>query len=164
MARYEAKGIEGLDLEDFLSIPDDVVEEMLMAEGAVVKEAQKASLRNLGLVDTNTLADSIRVSPKVRKMNDMRYVLVGPYGPHHIYNRRRIVKAYARSKHGRTYTVGGGTAIATANDVGFVHEFGADGRGIKASQWMRLANEKSEDEATQAAYAVYDAWLKTKGL
>lgn len=164
MARFNATGIEGLDLEDFLSIPDDIVDEMLMAQGRVVERAQKESIKKLGLVDTEKLAESIRVTPKVRRQGNMRYVLVYPYGTHHAYNRRRIVKAYARSKHGRTYTVGGGTAIATANEVGFVHEFGAAGRGIKASQWMRLANEQSEEESLQASYDVYDKWLNTKGL
>lgn len=57
---------------------------------------------------------------------------------------------------------GGGTAIASNQDVGFVLEFG--GHGNDASQWMRTANEKHAGEAVEAEFAVFDDWHKSHNL
>lgn len=168
MARFNAEGIDGLmlTLQQFEEIPDDVVEEMLIAGGAVVEAAQKAEIRSLGLVESGRLADSIQSVSKVGKRDGIRkrFVLVYPAGSHHKYTRRKKTKAYKRSKHGRTYTVGGDVKTATNAEVGFVHEFGAPRAGIPAKQWMAKANEKSADAMVAAEMAVYDKWLKSMDL
>ena len=168
MAKFNAEGIEGLELslEEFAQIPDAVVEEILNAGAEVVVKAQKNKIKELGLVDTGKLEQSIKAFPKVgrKRENWNRYVLVYPSGKHGTWNRKAVTKKYKRSKHGRTYTVGGDTKVVTNNDVGFVLEFGAPKRGIKAYQWMRKANEASASAMEKAQFEVYDRWLKSLNL
>lgn len=168
MAKFNAQGIEGLELslEQFAQIPDDVVEAMLMAGGEVVVEAHKRSIETLGLVDTRKLKDSIKAHSKVATKDGIRQrsVLIYPTGKRGTRNRKKVTKAYKRSKSGRTYTVGGDIVDVTNNEVGFVHEFGAPDRGIPAKQWMRTANEASADATTAAEFEVYDKWAKSLNL
>ncbi len=153
-----------LDLNELAEMPDDIVFDMLEAAGEVVVEAQKKQLDKMGLVDTTTLRDSIEIDHKRKAKGNMRYINVYPHGPHHKYHSRVKTKAYQRSKHGRTYTYGGGDKEASNAEVAFVHEFGAEGRNIPASQWMRTANEGCADEAVDAEFRVYDQYLKSKNL
>ena len=149
-------------MAEIAEIPENIVDEMLDAQAKVVVAAHKSSIISKGLHKSGLLASSIK---SIKKRNGgKRYVLVYPTGDHHKYSGREKTGVYARSKSGRTYTYGGGTKTATNNDVGFVHEFGSDGRNIKASQWMKEANERSAEETTQAAFRVYDNWLKSKNL
>lgn len=168
MARFNAEGIEGLELsfEEFAAIPDEVVDEILEAGADVVVEAQKQKIDALGLVDSGKLKESITAFHKVGTKNDswQRYVLVYPYGKHGTRNRKAVTKKYKRSKHGRTYTVGGDTKKVTNNEVGFVLEFGAPKRGIKPYQWMRKANEACASDMEKAQFEVYDKWLKSLNL
>lgn len=168
MARYNAKGIENLELSmrEFAEIPDDVIEEMLEAGGYVVKTAQRRKILALGLVDSGKLRDSIKVVKKAGSVSNgwKRFVLVYPAGTHGSYRRRSVTKAYKRSRSGRTYTVGGDIRKTTNSEVGFIQEFGAPKKGIKPKQWMKLANEESADAMVEAEFAVYDKWLKSKDL
>ena len=164
MAKFNATGIDGLQLsiEEFSKLPDDVVDKILETGGRVVVAEQKRTAGALGLRKHGTFIDSIRMFPKVGGKDNKRYVLVYPYGAHHKYNRRVVTKEYARSKHGRTYTVGGGVATATNNDLGFVFEFG--GHGNDAKNWMQNANTRSANAMTDAMAEEYDKWLKSIGL
>ena len=168
MAKFNAQGIDGLALsmEEFAEIPDEIVEEMLLAGGEVVAEAQKRSILQLGLTDSRKLMKSIRAVPKVGLVDGIRklFVLVYPYGKHHAYFRKAETRTYKNSKSGRTYTVGGKMQNVTNSEVGFIHEFGAPKRNIPARQWMRKANEASADAMTAAEFSVYDRWLRSKGL
>ncbi len=167
MARFNATGIAGLQLsfEEFARMPDTVIDDILKAESKVVVKAHKAMLRSLGLYKTGKLEASIEGIDKVTSAKGgQRYVLVYPVGTHHKYAGREKTKGYKRSKSGSTYTYGGGSKTATANDVGFIHEYGAPKRGIKAKQWMRRANDKCEPEVEAAGMAVYDDWLKSLNL
>ena len=158
-------GLDGLvlDLDELAELDDDVIFDMLEAAGEVVAEAQRQKITSLGLVDTGLLRDSIKVDHKMRGyMGGVRYINVYPQGAHHVYQSRVKTKAYKRSKHGRTYTYGGGTKTATAAEVAFIHEFGAPGRNIPAKQWMRTANEECADEAVSAEFKVYDDYLKSQ--
>lgn len=166
MAKFNAEGIEGLclSMQEFAEIPDDVVEAILEAGGKVVVEAQKQKISSLGLVKTGKLLKSIEAFSKVGKKNsdwNRRYVLVYPYGKHGHRNRRKIYKV---SKRGRKYSYGGDVKTVTNNDVGFIHEFGAPKKGIKAKQWMRKANEESAEAMVKAEFEVYDQWLQSKNL
>lgn len=168
MAKFNAEGIDGLmlSLEEFSEIPDDVVEQMLDAAGEVVVAAHKKSIRSFNLVDTEKLLGSIKAHKKVGTRNGARerYVLVYPTGKHGARKREKVTKAYKRSKHGRMYTVGGDIKDVTNSEVGFIHEFGAPKKGIKAKQWMRTANDACASEMVAAEFAVYDRWLKSKNL
>ena len=81
---------------------------------------------------------AIKVSAKVRRTSSARSVEIYPQG-----------------------TRTDGTRNA---EVGFIHEYGAPGRGIPAKQWMRKANEQAEDAACTAAEDVYDDYLRSKNL
>ncbi len=164
MASYTTTGIEGLmlDLADIAEIPEDVIEGILDAESRVVVAAHKKSIRTLGLHKTGLLESSIKAFKKRSK--GRQYVLVYPSGDHHTYHSREQTKVYKNSKHGRTYTIGGKLETVTSNEVGFIHEFGAPRKGIKASQWMKKANDSCGSEVEQAAFGVYDNWLKSKNL
>lgn len=167
-ASFTAQGIEGLllSMEEFASIPDGVIEEMLDAGSAVAVEAHKKKIQSLGLVDTGALRESIKAHKKSggAKNGWKRHVLVYPTGKHGAYNRKAKTKEYKNSKHGRTYTVGGDTKDVTNGEVGFIHEFGAPKRGISAKQWMRTANEECADDVVKAELEVYDRYLKSKNL
>lgn len=169
MAEFNYKGLDelGLSFQEIVDIPDDIAYEMLEAAGDVVAEAQKRSLRSLGLVETNKLVNSITVHKKIapsRTKDEQRYVLVYPEGKHGSYRSRVRTKTYARSKHGRTHTTGGKLVNVSNSEVGFIHEFGAPHKGIAASQWMSKANAASAEAAVAAEFAVYDEWLKSKNL
>lgn len=169
MAEFNAKGVDdlGLSLKEIMEIPDDVAYEMLMAAASVVTDAQKKSLRSLGLVDTGKLAESITAYKRrdFRQPKDsQRYVIVHPDGKRRTYISRIKTRRYARSQSGRTYTVGGKPVTTTNSEIGFIHEFGAPHKGIPASQWMSKANEACAAETVEAELAVYDRWLKSKDL
>ena len=168
MARFNAQGIEGLELtlQELAELPDEVVEEMLDAAAEVTVRAHKKEIRTLGLVDTGKLAGSIKAVKKAgsAKNDFKRHVLVYPAGKHGTRKRKKVTKTYKNSKSGRTYTVGGDTKDVTNSEVGFIHEFGAPKRGIPAKQWMRKANEKCAPEVEAAEFAVYDRYLKSINL
>lgn len=168
MARFNAKGIEGLELslKEFEEIPDEVVEEMLAAGAAVVVAAQQREIQSLGLVDSGKLKKSIKAHHKAGSARNgwKRHVLVYPTGKHGTRKRRVVTREYKRSKHGRTYSFGGDVKDVTNSEVGFIHEFGAPKKGIKAKQWMRKANEKCADAMVAAELEVYDRWLRSKNL
>lgn len=139
MARFNAEGIEGLQLsfEEFADLPDDVVEDILLAGGEVIRDAHIEAINRRFDKHTGHLIGSPTIQPKA---GNQRYVLVYPRGTHHTYQATK-----------------GGNAKATNADVGFVHEFG--GHGNESSQWMREANERAADAMVDAEAAVYDAWL-----
>jgi len=164
MATFSASGIEGLELsmQEIAEIPPEVQDDILMAQGEVIKKYQQQEILAKGLVNKGLLKDSICVFQRERK--GVRYALVYPDGKRGTRNRKKVTKVYKNSKHGRTYDVGGDVKDVTNSEVGFILEFGAPKKGIRAYQWMREANEKATEESDAAGVAVYDAWLKTKGL
>jgi hypothetical protein len=159
MAAFQVQGMESIEMffKDIATVPERVINDMLNAEAEVVVNAHKKKLRMLGLIDTGKLENSIRSFKKTSRGKPYR--LIYPYGDHGQYNRKLVVKAYKRSKHGRTYTVGGDVKVVTNNDVGFIQEFGAKRRGISARQWMQTANEECADDAVKAAAAIYDEYI-----
>ena len=164
MAEFKATGADDLELslQEIAEIPDNIVQDMLAAAGEVVVAAQKRMIMRLGLVDTGKLLNSIK--PFAKRSRGKPYVLIYPSGKHGSRNRRLVTKTYKRSKHGRTYTVGGDIKEVTNAEVGFILEFGAPKKGIRAKQWMRKANEESADAMVEAEFTVYDRWLKSKNL
>ena len=168
MGKFEIDfhGIEDLmlDMKQVAEIPWEVQNEMLQAGGAVIAETMKREYRTQLTVRTGNLSDSITVTPKMAESSDGNFVTVYPYGKHHTYTKRVKVKTYKNSKSGRTYKTGGKTAIASNNDVAFVHEFGSKGRGIGAKHIMQNSTDKSRPAAVEAMRQVYDEWLKKNGF
>lgn len=176
MAQFKAEGLDGLALtvQEIAEIPEDVKRQMLTAGGEVAAEAQRQKIRALGLVSVkpqklqiSKLVNSIMVFPKLGVVGYREfspYVLVYPYGDHGKYHRRVVTRTYKRSKHGRTYTIGGDVVTTSNNAVGFIQEFGAPRRNIPGKQWMAQANAECADAVTTAEFGVYDDWLKSKDL
>lgn len=167
MARFNAEGIEGLALsfEEFSEIPDSVVEDMLMAGGEVIKKAHEDAIKRTFKRRSGHLADSPAVHLKAGgKANGFRrHVLVYPKGTHHTYHAKsRAYVPYNWGRVGKVKQTKGGEKKASNAEVGFVQEFG--GHGNEPTQWMREANEKAMDACVDAELAVYDKWLKSKGL
>lgn len=131
----------GLTLEEIADLPDDVLLEMLEAEGEVVRAAQEKRLRGLSFKDsTGQLEASIGITHKLKRD-------------------RAGIKGIS------VYPMGMRRGKKTRNaEVGFILEHGAPRRGIPPNQWMRVANEESATEAVAAAEEVYEAYLKGKGL
>lgn len=147
MAKAEFSGIDELmlSMQQVAELPDEVVEEMLDAAGEVTVRAHKAKIRALKLVDSGKLVESIKAHRKTGRVKNgsQRHVLVYPTGKH---GTRRKGKDVSNS------------------EVGFIQEFGAPRKGIKGKNWMKTANEECADEVTRAEFAIYDRWLKEKGL
>ena len=140
MAKIGMYGLNELldDMDDVMSIPDETIHAMLNAEADVIVPAQKEQLRAAGLVDTGQLASSISRTNKLVTSGIGKSIAVYPQGVR---------------KDGRSNA-----------EVGFINEYGAPKRKIKASNWMQKANEKSADKAEEAAFSVYNNYLKSKKL
>lgn len=144
MAEMDTTGLDELmlSLEEVADLPDEVVLEMLQAEGQVLREAQIRSIQStFGPERTHQLEQSLTVDEKLRTGwtgAAGRYLLLAPKG-----NRKE------------------GPRNA---EVAFIQEFGAPRRGIRATQWMRLANEGAAEQAVNAAAQVYDRYLEDHNL
>ena len=144
MAGFETTGIEGLalSLEEVADLPEDVLLKMLEAEGEVVRGAQEKRLKALTFTDETTgqLEDSISMTHRLKRdRSGTPGISVYPGGVR---------------RDGKTRNA----------EVGFLVEHGAPRRGIAPRQWMRVANEESAEEAAAAAGAVYERYLREKGL
>lgn len=151
MARFEVDNVDGLmlSMKEVAELPAEVITEMVEKGADVAVEAQKRKIQELDLIDSGDLQRSIKAI--IKRTGRAPYALVYPSGTHHTQNSNR--------HHGRQRS--GDVRNA---EVGFVQEFGAPDRKIKAKQWMRLANEDAADALTQAELAVYDRWLQQKNL
>lgn len=163
MAKFEVSGLGELiiDMEEFARLPGAVVDEMLYAGAEPVAKAQAAQYRADGLIDKGTLADSPAPALHSGITSDGRTLDVYPQGLNHAYKARSKSKKSTKQR----YKQGEGQQVNTSNaEVGFIHEFGAPKRGIKATQSIRVATEKSANEAVAKEEEVYDKWLKSLGL
>ncbi len=167
MSKFENTGIEEImrNFVELSEIPIDVQKSIVGAGGEVVKQAHQAQLDKLKLVDSGKLKNSIKVFHKRGRQHDFqRYVMVYPAGDHHTYLRRLETRTYANSASGRTYQVGGDVQTATNDEVGFVHEFGAPQRGVKAKYWMKKANATCGEALLEAEKKAFYAWLDSINL
>ena len=147
MANLDTSGLLALalDLEQLAVLPDDTIWEMVDAGAQIIADGHRAELRAENLVDTGTLAGSVKVHKK-RRSGEAPYALIYPDGKHHTYRARET----------------GQIMTARAGEIGFVLEYG--GHGVFPRQWMRAANEKNIDKAVDAEARVYDQHLKDCGF
>jgi HK97 gp10 family phage protein len=137
MAEFGVAGLDDLMLtmQQIAEIPAEVQDEILNAQADVIVEAQKSKGHSYGVERTGVTLNSIKKSkPKSRKGS--RVVYVTPTGTNKDGNRNA--------------------------EVAFVNNYGT--RSQKARPFITDANEMSEEQTTTAGAAVYDRWLKTKGL
>lgn len=152
MAGFIVDGLDELcvSFETVAQIPDGVKCDMLNAGADVIVSAQKAAAPK----NTGKMSDSIKKKPP-RLSYSGGSIMITLDGTHHTNKsgRSRYRNRGARS--------GGATSNA---EVGFIQELGAPSRNIKATEWMKKANETNAEKAVQAEAEVHDNWLTKCGL
>ncbi len=142
MAKLSTAGLDALmqDMGAVAEIPDATILDMLADEAEIVADAQvaEASAMLSGPYSKGITAGSITYTRKLKKTKDGKAIYVYPKGTRSDGNRR------------------------SASEVAYINEYGKPGQ--PARPFIRTANEKSADTATDAAARVYDAFLKSKNL
>lgn len=125
-----------LDLEEVLSLPDAVLDEMITAEGEVIRQGQKSTAQSMlqGPYNQGAVAGSVALSKPTRTA-DGRIVYVRFQGSQH------------------------GNRLA---EIAFVNEYGKHGQAPR--QFIRVANESNTDKAVDAAENVYNDYLSSRGF
>ncbi len=144
-------------LKRLSNITTDDVYTILTPAAELLVNRFKAAIDRLFKQHTGKLKNQVQIFRK--KSDDASACIdVYPAGPHHMY-RTHKVRGRKRLK-GRTR----GTATATANEVAFVLEYGAPGRGIPATHWMEKTIEASSDAVAEAMEQGLDEVLESKGV
>ena len=140
MPEISFSGLDSLELsmKEIAEIPDDVKDEMLQAQAAVVVPVMRARAQAYGIKDTGLMIDSIKPG-KPKKTKTGRALYVTPQG-----KRRR------------------GQKDTRNTEIAFIGEYGT--KKVRARPFMREAVEATAEQAEQAALQVYDRWLKSKNL
>jgi len=151
------------------TLPETVIEDMLMAGADVIIDSQKKKIRQMGLINTGQLQQSITKSKKLQRDGMTKYVDVYPQGERKPYKRTAKEKQkaasrrrYKKNKYPQKQT--GSKGMPKNNEVAFVHEFGAPRRNIPALNWMQKADKEGTDEAARQAGIVYDKFLRSNKL
>lgn len=141
MAEFKAVGLDelALSLQEIAEIPEDIQDEMLRAQGNIVAQAQRESAQRYGIQRTGTLIRSIKAGKVKLDKHGNRVLYVTPVG-----SRVR------------------GEKKTTNAEIAFLNEYGT--RRQKARPFMRDANERSAEAATQAAADIYYRWQDSRGL
>lgn len=140
MGTFNWVGLDELELslEELAKLPSGVQDEMLRASADVVTEAQQRKADAYGIRDTGMMIESIG-SGRPGPYPDGRKIDVWPKGT------RRNGKKTKRNA-----------------EIAYIAEYGREKQ--PARPFMRDANEECASEATEAAGAVYDAWLRSINL
>ena len=140
MASYAMVGLDSLmlSMREIAKSPEEVQDAMLNEIADVTLKAQVSEGKKLDVHDTGkTLEKIVKKKPVTTKNGRVIY----------------ITFSGTRTRHG----------IKTRNaEIAFVNEFGK--KGQKARPFIKMGNEKSAEEATAAAFRVYDRWLQSKNL
>lgn len=141
MAEFKAVGLDelALSLQEIAEIPEDIQDEMLRVQGNIVAQAQRESAQRYGIQRTGTLIRSIKPGKAKLDKHGSRALYVTPVGSR----------------------VRGGKKTTNA-EIAFLNEYGT--RGQRARPFMRDANERSAEAATQAAADIYYRWQESRGL
>ena len=141
MAEFKAVGLDelALSLQEIAEIPEDIQDEMLRAQGNIVAQAQRESAQRYGIQRTGTLIRSIKPGKVKLDKHGSRVLYVTPVGSR-VRGRKKTTNA----------------------EIAFLNEYGT--RGQRARPFMRDANERSAEAATQAAADIYYRWQDSRGL
>ena len=142
MAEFNFHGLDEfmLSMEEIAAIPDDVQDEMLNAQAdvAVMAQQEQAEIMGVHAPGSGLTIRSIKKG-RVKVKKGVRTIYVTPTG-----SRKR-----------------GNKRVRNA-EIAFINEYGK--KNQKARPFIRTANEKSAEKTTQAAFEVYDRWLRSKDL
>lgn len=141
MAEFKAVGLDelALSLQEIAEIPEDIQDEMLRAQGNIVAQAQRESAQRYGIQRTGTLIRSIKPGKVKLDKHGSLVLYVTPVGSR-VRGRKKTTNA----------------------EIAFLNEYGT--RGQRARPFMRDANERSAEAATQAAADIYYRWQESRGL
>lgn len=131
-------GIDALmnDIQAVAELPEEVTDEILLAEAAVVERAQKKKAREYGVHRSGVTLESI-----------------GPTKPKSSGTVGASIYVYPQGKN----------ADGNRNaEVAFVNEYGKSGQPPRP--FIEAANEECADEAVEAAARVYDNYLRSKNF
>lgn len=138
MASFSVNGLDeyAFGFEELANIPDSVIEEMLKAEGEIIKKGQEhtASTMLQGPYYAGGVAGSIKVGD-MKRGGSGRVVYVSFDGTQH------------------------GNRVA---EIAFINEFGK--KNQPARPFISEANETNAGSAVDAAADVYDKYLTSKGF
>lgn len=165
MAQLDVQGFDAFaaDLEAAKNLTEDEAGRILTAGANIVIQYIQRGLdavikhkNDKGVIQH--VRDSIKA--EIKEDDGQIVAVIGAHGKHHMYNRRLVTKAYARSKHGRTYTVGGDQKPVYQSEVLFMLEYG--GKRNRAHHVVEKASEESSAEVTEAMQAAFNAILDEK--
>lgn len=138
MARFTVHGLDKLidSFEAFAELPDDVVDDMMQAAADVVVKAQSDKAKSMlqGPYYKGAVSAGVRKS-KVFKTKGGHGVFINFEGTQH------------------------GNRLA---EIAFVNEYGKTNQ--PARPFIRMANEQSAEQATEAAAKVYENYLHKNGF
>lgn len=144
MALMSVDGADALlnDMAELARLPNDVIDNILNAEGDVIVPAQRAEIERQwsGPYSEGISADCIKKTA-VQLSLDGHSVSIYPQG-----TRKR------------------GEQKIRNGEIAFINEYGALSRGIAARPAISTATAKKEREAVEAGEKVYHAYLDSKNL
>lgn len=135
MARFEVDGMDELmlSMEELSALPDEILDNMLLAEADVVVRAQKTKGRAYGVHKTGMTLASIRAG-RPRRKSGGKSITIAPEGTNADGNRNA--------------------------EIAFINEYGKSGQ--RARPFIRDANEEAAEQAVSAAEVVYNRWLDSR--
>lgn len=138
MATLNVTGLAELtmDLDELENLPDSVIEEMLQAEGEIIKKAQEFTAAKM--LQGPYYAGGVASAVEVGKMKKSR-------------GNRVLYVTYKGTQHGNRVA-----------EIAFVNEFGK--RSQDPRPFIRVANEENAEVAVDAAAKIYDQYLTQKGF
>lgn len=137
MGKFTVDGLShlGMSMNEIQDIPENITDDMLIAQSEIVERAQKQKGREYGVYFTGQTIGSIRRG-KIKRDKYEKFLYVTPQG----------INAKGRPN----------------TEVAFVNEFGKHGQ--EARPFIRHANEECAGEVTEVAEKELNDFYKSKGL
>ena len=125
-----------LSMSDLANMPASVLEDMILAEAEVIKEAQSTEAENMlqGPYYAGGVAKAVHINRPRRSGSGVSVTLT-----------------FKGSQHGNAI-----------GEIAYINEYGKHGQ--PARPFINTANEKKADTAVEAAAAVFDKYLAEHGL
>lgn len=154
MARLDVQGFDAFaaDLEAAKNLTEEESYTILEAGGEVLKAKMQETISRMGLILNDVLRKSIKI---FRKTGERPYLEVYPSGKHH------VTHGYGPDGRGT-----GRRRTVDAAEVGFVLEYGAPERNLRAYHWMETAGLRAtvSGELTEAMQQAFNEVLDAKGV
>ena len=138
MAAFQINDFDkfAFDFEELAKMPDTVIEDMLTAEGKVIRDGQEKTAKSMLQGPFNKGAVS-----RAAKLGKLKKTA----------NERSVYITFEGSQHG-----------ARVAEIAFINEFGKQGQ--IARPFIQTANEMYADKAVEAAEKIYNEYLTKKGF